>query len=136
MYFRNELVETAPLGCRQQQPVYVARDPLLSAGDLQQLTVERGLPDPVEAACAKRQVEGLPVHLLRIGERAVNIEYQRLALHLRTTCEPRAIVSFLHSIKRQIIGVKINCSARSILPPGQTIVLARDMNESCNIDNK
>ena len=41
-----------------------------------------------------------------------------------------------HSINRQIMGVKINCSARSILPPGQTMVLARDMNESCNIDNR
>ena len=27
--------------------------------------------------------------------------------------------------------MKINCIAKSILPPGQTIVFGRDMNESC-----
>ncbi len=34
-------------------------------------------------------------------------------------------------------GVKMSCIARSILPPGgQTMVLARDMNESCSIDSR
>ena len=31
---------------------------------------------------------------------------------------------------RQMKGVKINCIANSILPPGTTTVLARDMKES------
>ncbi|SPX79332.1 Uncharacterised protein [Mycobacterium xenopi] len=34
------------------------------------------------------------------------------------------------SMSRRIIGVKISCIAKSILPPGHTIVLGRDMNES------
>ena len=41
---------------------------------------------------------------------------------------------FLRSIKCQIMGVKMSCIASGILLPGQTIVLARDMNESGNID--
>lgn len=43
---------------------------------------------------------------------------------------------FLRSISRQIIGVKTSCMARSILPPGHTIVFGRDMKESCSIDSK
>ena len=34
---------------------------------------------------------------------------------------------------RQMKGVKMSCIASSILPPGTTIVLARDMNESCTM---
>jgi len=53
------------------------------------------------------QIECLTMHLLGIGESAVNIEYQRFATHpRRTTCEPRASVSLRHSIRRQIMGVK------------------------------
>jgi hypothetical protein len=37
---------------------------------------------------------------------------------------------FRRSISRQINGVKISCMASSILPPGTTMVFARDMNES------
>ena len=40
------------------------------------------------------------------------------------------------SIRRRIIGVKISCIARSIFPPGQTMVFGRDMNESCSIDSR
>ena len=40
----------------------------------------------------------------------------------------------LRSIKFQIMGVKISCIARGILPPGQTIVFARDMKEFGIID--
>ncbi len=40
------------------------------------------------------------------------------------------------SISRQIIGVKISCMARSILPPGQTMVFGRDMKESCSMDSR
>jgi hypothetical protein len=43
---------------------------------------------------------------------------------------------FLRSIKCQIMGVKMSCIASGILLPGQTIVLARDMNESGNIDRR
>ncbi len=35
-----------------------------------------------------------------------------------------------------IIGVKISCIANGIFPPGQTMVFARDMYESCNMDNR
>jgi hypothetical protein len=34
---------------------------------------------------------------------------------------------------RRMNGVKISCIASSILPPGTTTVLARDMNESCTM---
>ena len=40
-----------------------------------------------------------------------------------------AAALFLRSIMRQTNGVKINCMASSILPPGTTTVLARDMKE-------
>ena len=40
------------------------------------------------------------------------------------------------SISRKIIGVKISCMASSILPPGTTMLLGRDMNESCSIDSR
>ena len=37
---------------------------------------------------------------------------------------------------RQMKGVKMSCMAISILPPGTTTVLARDMNESLIIDSR
>ena len=40
------------------------------------------------------------------------------------------------SISRIIIGVKMSCIARSILPPGHTIVFGRDMNESWSIASR
>ena len=46
----------------------------------------------------------------------------------------QGVSSFLRrSTSRMIIGVKISCIASSILPPGTTSVLARDMNESCSM---
>ena len=56
------------------------------------------------------------------------------AIGLRSGCRARA--SFLRSSSRQIIGVKMSCMARSILPPGHTIVFARDMNAPCSIDKE
>ena len=40
------------------------------------------------------------------------------------------------SISRIIIGVKMSCIARSILPPGHTSVFGRDMNESWSIASR
>ncbi len=40
------------------------------------------------------------------------------------------------SIRRQMNGVKMSCIASSILPPGTTIVLARDMNESWIMESR
>ncbi len=37
------------------------------------------------------------------------------------------------SITCRIIGVKMICMARPILPPGQTMMFGRDMNESCSM---
>lgn len=34
------------------------------------------------------------------------------------------------------MGVKISCIANSIFPPGQTMVFARDMNESWSIESR
>jgi hypothetical protein len=34
------------------------------------------------------------------------------------------------------MGVKMSCMARSIFPPGHTMVFGRDMKESCSMDNK
>ena len=42
----------------------------------------------------------------------------------------------LRSISCQIMGVKISCIASGILLPGQTMVFARDMKESGNIDRR
>jgi hypothetical protein len=42
----------------------------------------------------------------------------------------------LRSIRCQIMGVKMSCIASGILLPGQTIVLARDIKESGNIDRR
>ena len=38
------------------------------------------------------------------------------------------------SISRRIIGVKISCMARPILPPGTTMLFGRVIQESCSID--
>jgi hypothetical protein len=40
------------------------------------------------------------------------------------------------AISRRMSGVKISCMASSILPPGTTMMLGRDMNESCSIDSR
>ena len=40
------------------------------------------------------------------------------------------------SIRRKIMGVKINCIARPIFPPGATIVLGRVIIEPCSIDSR
>ena len=34
------------------------------------------------------------------------------------------------------MGVKMSCIARSIFPPGHTMVFGLDMNESCSMDNR
>jgi hypothetical protein len=39
-------------------------------------------------------------------------------------------------ISRRMSGVKISCIASSIFPPGTTMMLGRDMNESCSIDSR
>jgi hypothetical protein len=43
---------------------------------------------------------------------------------------------FFISISRKIIGVKISCIARLILPPGTTMMFGRDIQESCSIDSR
>ena len=48
----------------------------------------------------------------------------------------RASASLRRSMRRKIIGVRISCMARSIFPPGHTIVLDRDMNEPWSIDSR
>ena len=66
----------------------------------------------------------------------------RIGPDRRTRCKsggvvnqpPRTLRAF--SARRRIIGVKMSCIARSILPPGTTIVLDRDMNESWIIDSR
>jgi len=40
------------------------------------------------------------------------------------------------SISRRIIGVRMNCIARPIFPPGTTMVFGLLMNESCSIDSR
>jgi len=39
-------------------------------------------------------------------------------------------------MKCRMSGVKINCIASSIFPPGMTMMLGRDINESCRMDSK
>ncbi len=43
---------------------------------------------------------------------------------------------FFISIMRRIIGVKMSCIARPILPPGIAIVFGRVIIESCSIDSR
>jgi hypothetical protein len=43
---------------------------------------------------------------------------------------------FLLSTKRKFIGVKTRCIARSIVPPGTTSGLARDMDDSCSMASR
>ena len=50
--------------------------------------------------------------------------------------EPAGQARLRLSISRKINGVKISCMASSILPPGTTMLLGRDMNESCSIDSR
>src|ERR1700722_18328190 len=77
------------------------------------------------------------MQLFGIGQCPVNVENESVERrHRRPPTNARAWVSFLHSRRRQIMGVKMSCMARSIFPPGQTMVLGRDMNESCNMDNR
>ena len=76
------------------------------------------------------------VGFLRVRECAVDVENQRLDAHATTLPRSRARQSLRRSISRQIMGVKMSCIARSILPPGQTMVLGRDMKESCSIDSR
>jgi hypothetical protein len=52
------------------------------------------------------------------------------------SAEPTGQARLRLSISRKIIGVKISCMASSILPPGTTMLLGRDMNESCSIDSR
>ena len=40
------------------------------------------------------------------------------------------------SINFNIIGVRISCIAKSIFPPGVTMMFGRDMNESWIIDSR
>src|SRR5437762_2151069 len=40
------------------------------------------------------------------------------------------------SIRRRIIGVKMNCMARPICPPGTTILLGRLIHELCSTDSR
>src|SRR5262245_52422754 len=81
-----------------------------------------------------------------VDQRAVEIEQQRTQ---RAFCALRHLACgsdgvrhsatsahWRRSIMRQMNGVKISCIASSILPPGTTIVLARDMNESWTIDSR
>ena len=71
-------------------------------------------------------------------EREVRASAAIRALPAAAHCRrlPAASSTWLRSINRLIIGVKISCMASSIFPPGHTTVFARDMNESCSIESR
>lgn len=48
----------------------------------------------------------------------------------------RGVTRRFASISRRIIGVRISCIARSILPPGTQMMFGRDMNESEIIESR
>ena len=78
--------------------------------------------------------EGLTYIRGGIGQRAIEIEYNRTVLgsnHATSLVSRRA-----SSIMRFSIGIRISSIASSILPPGTTIVLRRDMNELLSIANR
>jgi hypothetical protein len=54
----------------------------------------------------------------------------------RQRCVHRVNSRRFRSIRRRIIGVKINCIASPILPPGQTMLLGRLIHEPCSIDSR
>ncbi len=132
----NELLKVPSSTDAERKRVQMAGDPLLAAGDPQQFPVTLGRPAPVEPECAECLIEGTPMHVLGVRQRTVDIENQRFQTHLRSAVSGRTRFSLRHSMSRQIIGVKMSCMARSIFPPGHTIVLGRDMNESCSIDSR
>src|SRR5262249_2660406 len=137
----NEAQQPPSFGSRQLLPAEVLGNALLAAGDLQEFGIQGRPPAPIDTAGKEGLIERLAVQFLSIGKRAVDVEYQGVECgpESRHKCAPtnaRAWDSFLHSSRRQIIGVKINCIARSIFPPGHTMVFGRDMNESWSIDSR
>ena len=62
----------------QAGEVGVTPHPFLAAGDPVELTVEIDVPDPAEARLGEGCVERVAMALLRLGQRSVDVEYQRL----------------------------------------------------------
>ncbi len=54
------------------------RDPLLAAGDFQQLAIARLVPEPTEPGLGEGSIECRAMHFLGFRERAIDIEYQSL----------------------------------------------------------
>ena len=75
----------------------------------------------------------------RIGQLAASARSHRCVHRLVRSWRASWLLSCarrFRSIRRRIIGVKMNCIARPILPPGTTMLLGRLIHESCSIDSR
>ena len=85
-------------------------------------------------ACVERTIKYIPSRhdhsLSRTRERVAEGWWSGVALCYAS------IARFRRSIIRQMNGVKMSCMVSSILPPGTTMVLARDINESATMFSK
>ena len=59
----------------------IMSQPFLAAGHAQQLAVEPRVPVPVETLRQKHRIERGAMQILGLGQRAIDIEDQRLKLH-------------------------------------------------------
>src|SRR5262252_627738 len=133
--------------------------PLRVGGRLAERLVEQSARTIADPAAHAGRIDGWPAEPAEramerqrdvghgVDQRAVEVEQQRT--QARRCVVVSGVAWFVHdlahsatsarwrrSIMRQMNGVKISCIASSILPPGTTIVLARDMNESWTIDSR
>jgi len=65
----------------------VADHPLLAAGGLQQFSIKRFVPMPVQAVLAERFVERTAVELLGLRQGSIDIEDQRFKRHCIASSE-------------------------------------------------
>jgi len=141
--------------------VAVRRDRLSAAVPIQRPTVRRRnardgslrlsaspsrtiRPDPRTCTCQLMPADRTNRLASRFGQLRPSRSHDK-ASGMRQTMQPRHVLVtgsqpvtafFRRSIRRQIIGVKMSCIARSILPPGHTMVFGRDMKELCNIESR
>jgi DNA-binding PadR family transcriptional regulator len=111
----------------------------LDAADL--LVRQRAVLEPIAAAVMAERAEGdgFGVTLLawRRATASAALGFLDDIMRPGSLRRPaRAQLRRFSFISRRISGVKISCMASSIFPPGTTMMLGRDMNESCSIASR
>lgn len=97
-----------------------------------------GLQGIRDKDCVRGRIRGQGTRACHVLELRVSRETHREdGLVVCRVGEPQKSFYVLRlAIRSLISGVRINCMAKSILPPGTTMVLRRDMNESLIIDSR